>query len=287
MSDVVVVSVVVAAVVGILGVATPGDERMSDRQLEAFAEMTRSVNAGEAQAYARLYAPDAVITFHGSGVLEGRSAIEEHERELLREFPAHASAFMPCGRKGRWPSSTMPSTGETPGGQAMGHEGLLFYRFHPSGLIAGGAPLPRQPDPDGAARRSGAVAARPLPAAAERNEGYVAQLGQEIRNVAVVTATLAALDAKNEAAFVSALAPDVVMDEMTETKALVGPADVKAWFETWTRAIPDARSEIATIMAIGDFVLAEMVLAGTLKGPLAASRPPVGASPSIAAPFSR
>ena len=49
-----------------------------NRQAAAFWEMLRAVNAGDANAYARVYAEDAVITIQGGGVLSGRPAIEAY-----------------------------------------------------------------------------------------------------------------------------------------------------------------------------------------------------------------
>ena len=66
---------------------------MEDRQISAVTEMMQAVNAGDAKRYARLYAQDAVIMIHGSGELKGRGAIEQHEVELLREFPGARLAF--------------------------------------------------------------------------------------------------------------------------------------------------------------------------------------------------
>jgi ketosteroid isomerase-like protein len=43
---------------------------------------------------------------------------------------------------------------------------------------------------------------------------------------------------------------------------------VRVWFERWTRAVPDAKTEIATVITAGDFVLLEAVERGTLRGPL-------------------
>src|SRR5262245_1760097 len=73
--------------------AAPADAHPYALQLAALHEMARSVNAGEAAKYARLYANDAVITIYGSGDLTGRAAIEAHEVELLRQFPGARLAF--------------------------------------------------------------------------------------------------------------------------------------------------------------------------------------------------
>ena len=87
-------------------------------------------------------------------------------------------------------------------------------------------------------------------------------------NLTLVRDALAALDARNEAAFFAKLTDDVVVDEMIEPQPSAGRAAVQAWFEQWTRAVPDAKTEITRILGAGDFVLLESVVRGTLKGPL-------------------
>jgi uncharacterized protein (TIGR02246 family) len=106
-----------------------------NRQAAALWETLRAVNAGEAAAYALVYAEDAVITIHGTGVLSGRAAIEAYEASLLREFPGVRLAFYDFWQDGLAVVVHYGVNGRTPGGQAMGHEGLLFYRFDPSGLV--------------------------------------------------------------------------------------------------------------------------------------------------------
>ena len=56
------------------------DEGMVDqRPVSVLRRMMEAVNRGDAQTYARLYAPDAPISIHGSGQILGRNAIEAYE----------------------------------------------------------------------------------------------------------------------------------------------------------------------------------------------------------------
>jgi uncharacterized protein (TIGR02246 family) len=238
--------------------------------LAALARMVRAVNTGDAHAYAMLYAPNAAITIHGSGVLQGRAAIEAHEVELLRQYPGARLGFRSIWRKGPTAVVHYTVSGRTTGGQAMGHEGLLFYRFLPSGLIAeerryldsltpmaqlgalGPAPARAIPDvPDKPVTSSAA------PDASER---------RETDDVTRVKAMLAALDARDEAAFLAGLADEVVLDEMTEPQPLAGKQAVKAWLQSRASAVADGKSEITTILGVGDAVLVEWVARGTLNG---------------------
>jgi len=242
---------------------------MEDRQVTALTEMMRAVNAGDAKGYARLYARDAVITIHGGGGLEGRGAIEEYEVGLLREFPGARLGFYSVWQKGPVAVVHYAVNGRTPGGQAMGHEGLLFYRFQPSGLIQEERRYLDSLTPMAQLGALGPRPARPLPTLPGEMKAHVATGSpKESESVALVRAVFAALDSKNETAFLSSVAEDAILDEMIETQPFVGKANVKAWFERWTAAVPDARTEVTHILGVGDCALVETVLRGTLKGPL-------------------
>src|SRR5262249_41274877 len=54
-------------------------EKMRALQASAFTRMMDTVNAGDADGYASLYADDAVITIFGVDELRGRDAIEQYE----------------------------------------------------------------------------------------------------------------------------------------------------------------------------------------------------------------
>jgi ketosteroid isomerase-like protein len=242
---------------------------MDDLQHTALHEMIDAVNAGDAARYARLYAEDAVITIHGSGELRGRGAIEAHEVELLREFPGVRLGFYAVWQKGALAVVHYAVNGRTTGGQPMGHEGLLFYRFRSSGLIDEEHRYMDSLTPMTQMGVLGPVPARPLPTLPGRMMVHMAEGSRrEDENVALVRASFAAVDAKDVTAFLSSIAEDAVLDEMTDPQPVVGKGQVKAWFANWTGAVPDARFEITTILGIDDFVLVEAIVRGTLTGRL-------------------
>ncbi len=246
-----------------------GEERIKDRQITALTQMINAVNAGDAQRYARLYAQDAVITIYGGGELKGRGAIEQHEVKLLREFPGTRLAFYSIWQKGAVAVVHYGVNGRTPGGQPMGHEGLLFYRFHPSGLIEEEHRYLDSLTPMAQIGMLGTTPARAVPTLPTELKVHVARSSPEEEvNVAIVTASFATLDSKNEPAFLATIADDAVLDELIHPQPFIGQRNVRAWFETWTKAIPGATSEITAILGVGEFVLVETVVRGTLKGPL-------------------
>jgi len=253
----------VLAVVGLGGAMAISGDRVT----AVFDRMAAAVNAGDAGAYASLYAPDAVITIHGGARLEGREAIERYEVELLREYPGVRLAFFSVWQD--WPVAVVhyAVNGRTPSGPSMGHEGLLFYRFQESGLVEAESRYQDSLTPMAQLGLLGPVAARPVPALPPRMAAYTAKgSSSESANVATVTAVLAALNARSAA--VPALADDVLLDEMPAPRPFHGRDGWQAAVAAWSAAVPDATAETRTILGVGDAVLVESVVRGTLRRPL-------------------
>jgi steroid delta-isomerase-like uncharacterized protein/uncharacterized protein (TIGR02246 family) len=245
----------------------------SDVPLASLTEMAAAVNAGDAARYARTYAPDAVIVLHGGERLEGRGAIEAYERQLLGEFPGARLGWQSIWRKGDRAAVHYAVTGKTPGGQAMGHEGLLFYRFAPSGLVAEERRYLDSLTPMAQLGALGPSAVtRPLPELAARPAVHVATgATSENDNVAAVRKWMDAWAVHDGAAAAALLAPDVAVDEMVEPR----PRDAaRDWFRMWATALPEVTVEVVDALGVGDFVLAETIVTGSLEGPLG----PVSAS---------
>lgn len=217
---------------------------IEQRQLAALVQMADAVNAGDAGRYASVYAPNAVITIYGSGKLQGRDAIEQHEVELLREFPGTRLAFYTLWQREALAVVRYGVNGKTARGEPMGHEGLLFFRFDPSGLIVEEHRYLDSLTPMAQMGMLGGAAARALPVLPARMEVLVAEDSQrEKKNAAVVTATLAAMDSENEPAFLSTLAHDPVVDELIYTEPFTGKQEVapggsRKCFETSGRVEP-------------------------------------------------
>jgi ketosteroid isomerase-like protein len=69
-----------------------------------------------------------------------------------------------------------------------------------------------------------------------------------------------------------------VLDDLIFPQPFIGNSNIKTWFDIWKAAIPDARSEITTILPVANHVLVENVVRGSLKGAfgrLAASNKPL------------
>ena len=258
------------AAAAVLSLSVSGELRAQDGpHLRALAEMARAVSAGEAARYARLYAKDAVIAIHGGETLKGRQGIEDYEVALLREFPGTRLAFYDVWLAGPRAVVRYGVNGTTRTGQAMGHEGLLFYRFGPSRLIV---EEHRYLDSLTPMAQLGALGPGPhrappaLPAAtrAHRAKGSPA----EAANVARVKACLAALDGGNREAFLASLAGEATVDDMAEIGPASGTRDIAAWMDKRSAALHGVTSEVTSSLGAGDFVLLEAVVRGTFKGPL-------------------
>lgn len=242
---------------------------MEDRQISALTEMMNAVNAGDAARYASVYMEDAVITIYGGGELMGRGAIEQYEIELLREFPGTRLALRSIWQEGASAVVHYAVNGQTASRQWMGHEGLLFYKFHPSGLIETERRYLDSLTPMAQLGMLDRSPARELPTLPNEPTVHVARgVADEKANVEIVRATFAALDSANELEFLAAMAADAVADELVYPHPFIGRGNVKAWFEAWTKAVTDATTEINTILGVGAFVLVETVVSGTLNGPL-------------------
>ena len=259
------------------GAPIVGEAEMKERQVAALERMMQTVNAGDARGYASLYAEDARIIIHGSHRLEGRAAIERHEAELLTQFPGARLAFYSLWQAGDSAAVHYAVDWHGPGDRAMGHEGLLFFNFEPSGLIVHEHRYLDSLTPMAQLGALGPVSVRALPVlpASMETHGVTAFVEQE--NLAAARASLAALDAEDEAAFLAILADDVVLDELISSQVVTGKSAAKDWFASWTGAIDGARSKITGGLAGGEFVLIMLELRGTLDGrlgPVSASHRP-------------
>jgi steroid delta-isomerase-like uncharacterized protein len=259
-------------VIALSGLAMLGAAGQSDSQpVVALRQMVDAVNAGDAPGYARLYAPNSVITIHGSLIIRGVEAIERHEVELLREFPGARLGFYNIWQKGPLAIVRYAVNGETRGRQRMGHEGLLFFRFDDAGRIVEENRYLDSLTPMAQMGALGSVATRPLPLVPRdpqitpANDSTV-----ETKNITIVREHLGAFSAKSATVYLSSLSDDIYVDEIMFPQPYIGRADVQRWVEAWFRAVPDAQLEIKTLVGVQDFVLAETVLRGTLQGTLGA-----------------
>lgn len=243
-----------------------GGAAQDARHLPALEKMLSTVNGGDAAGYAALYATDAVITIYGTGEIKGRPAIEQYEADLMRQYPGARLAFYDVWHTGG-PSviAHYAVVGKTTGGQQMGHEGLLFFRFNSSGHIQDEhryldslTPMIQLGALPGAKARSFPR----LPDSLSAHSHGASSV--ERANAATVTRMLHALH-EGKDAFLSDVADNGTIDEVMLPGPFARRSEAAEWLKSWST---NSRLELVTTFAVGDFVLIESRLQGTLTGPL-------------------
>ena len=238
----------------------------ADAQIAALEAMVRSVNAGDAASYARLYDAAARITIYGGDALSGRAAIEQYEVGLLREFPGTTLAFFSAWHQGNEAVVHYGVNGKAPSGRAMGHEGLLFFRFNASGLIDEERRYLDSLTPMAQLGALGPVPARALPVLPAKMTSDDKPSNAEA--VVLARRIVEAINAADAATFLASLSDDVVIDELMCLEPFAGKAGAKRWFDMWQSAAPGATTVITRSIGVGQSVLIESVARGTLKGAL-------------------
>src|SRR5262249_1538177 len=148
-------------------------------------------------------------------------------------------------------------SGKTPGGQAMGHEGLLFYKFDSSGLVSSEHRYLDSLTPMGQLGALGKIASRPPPGLKQSVTVLEAENSrEEASNQVIVAKTLNGLNAKNEAAFLSNFADNAEIDELICPQTFAENQGTQSWFKMWSGAA-EVRTEVQSILAAKEFVLVE------------------------------
>lgn len=243
-------------------------------QIATLREMKSAVNAGDATRYAHVYASDAVITIMGGTQLKERQAIEQYEASLLRQFPGTTLAFYDIWQQELQAVVRYCVRGSSLNGRRMGHEGLLFYRFDPSGLILDERRYNDSLTPMAQLGLLGKVPTRPVPTLPKNTQVHSKGSPGEGENLEIARAILTAINSRDESGFSTRIDDEIVIDEMMLQHPFVGKRNAKKWFDLWTEAVPDATTQVTNLIAIDDSVFVESVVEGSLQrpfGPLSAS----------------
>lgn len=229
--------------------------------------MMAAVNAGDAHAYAELYSEDAVIAIHGTGEVRGRAAIEQHEVDLLRQYPGARFAIYDAWRidGGARIVAHYGVSCTTPDGKKMGHEGLLFFRLLPTGAIAEEHRYQDALTPMAQLGLLPGLEARPvprLPATMRERESPGGSLSLRPDGHAWFAAWDAGDLLRN-----GAVPDDVVVDALFDARPGAGKAEAQALCAAWHRAVPDATTTITwEHRSANGPLLVEAEVTGTLQG---------------------
>jgi hypothetical protein len=223
-----------------------------DLQAAALTRMRDAVNRGDARGYADVYSADASITIFGANDLRGRDAIEKHERELLSQFPGTRFEFFDTWH-GR--DIVVAHYGVNWRGRsgAMGHEGLLFFRFNVAGEIVSEE---RYLDSLTPMAQMGALPGsqpRALPVLPERAREHGGGASAERSNVEEVRRVLLAIDRRRPPP-VDDLAAATFIDELIFPEPFTGTDAGRLWLRD-IEGLADTRFDIRTMLGVGRHVL--------------------------------
>jgi uncharacterized protein (TIGR02246 family) len=245
----------------------------SEPHRTVFDRMVAAVNDGDAEEYAGVYAENAVISIYGANNLVGRSAIEQHETELLKQFPGAQLALYSVWRRGNKAVVRYAVNAHTAAGEAMGHEGLLFYQLDDAGLIASERRYLDSLTPMAQLGALGPRRARMppvLPATTQYHDAGDESL--ERANSELVLASLASWVAGERTELLARIHLDANVDELMLPQPFRDPGAAAKWSALWSSAVHDLEMDITDTLAVGDTVLVEMVVRGKLVedfGPVA------------------
>jgi steroid delta-isomerase-like uncharacterized protein len=98
-------------------------------------------------------------------------------------------------------------------------------------------------------------------------------------NAAVVRTVYTAFNDHDLDAVVALVTDDFELVDVATGQTYQGPAGCRAWLEPWLTAVPNARTEVTSLVVEGDWVATEHTGRGTHTGPLptpAGELPPSG-----------
>jgi len=90
----------------------------------------------------------------------------------------------------------------------------------------------------------------------------------ESKNEAALRAWLGTFEKKDDKAYVAGISDDVVHADYTRPEDAKGKDAAKKAFKELTTTFPDVKMNPTSVMAIGDYVIAEVEMSGTMKGDL-------------------
>lgn len=90
----------------------------------------------------------------------------------------------------------------------------------------------------------------------------------EAKNTEAAKAWLASFEKKDEKAYMAGIADDIMHADYTRAEDVKGKDAAKKAFAELTKTFPDIKMTPINVMAIGEYVIAEVEMSGTMKGDL-------------------
>lgn len=256
---------------------------LADQEKLALKTAVESLNKHDPNAFASVFAPDAMIKVAGGNEISGRDAIASNMKEWFETFSQVKLGFSRVWIKDdtvvvEWVINGTHS-GELFGVKGtqnqIGHYGLSITTFDKDG--AGVKVERRYGDLGTVATQIGASKdkkVRPIPPLPQSTETIVPTgSADEAKNLDVVKAAFGALEKKDEKAFTTMLDDNVEIDGFVHIDTVKGKAEGAKFMKTLTTAFPDMKLTVENAWPIGDYAVVEYSLAGTHKGQLGDIKP--------------
>jgi len=224
--------------------------------------------------YVGAYAADATIVIPGMPDVKGTAAIQGEHQLLLQVFPDTRMNGVRLYTKGdiavmEWVLSATQQNdwmGVKAANKGVGVRGVSIFWIDADGGIKKEA---RYYDMATLVGQIGGLkgtwrAAPLLPA--QMKSAASTGAATEGQNVDVVKKFYGALGAKNEGDFLGTQSDSVELDDQTRAQSFLGTVDTKKMFDTWTKALPDIKVQVANAWGFGEWVVVETVITGKQTG---------------------
>lgn len=256
-------------------VKPPAPPPASELQLASLKAAADAINQHDSKKYVALFTRTAIHKEAATRDLTGRDEIARRMELLFNAFPDFKFSFDKVWQKGDVVAATWRWTGTDRGGfmgkrassRRAGLQGLTVGFYNIDGLIRevhvyeDGQNVLAQLDP---AAKPGSFRAPPSDSAAAME--VTPSGADEDKNTAAVRAFYDAVEAKKEADTAAAFGDDATVDDFAlPPKPGKGPSAWKAILKSWTGNF-GAFTELPlyNLMAVGDTVIVERVLRGTV-----------------------
>jgi steroid delta-isomerase-like uncharacterized protein len=255
----------------------PKKASFAEMQAKTMTGFMEAINAHDAKKLSTMYTDSATVKVAGAPDVTGREAIAASWQKLFDAFSNYKVGASRVFKKDdvaivEW-SFNGTHSGDLWGMKAtekpVGAQGVDVAWFDKdTGLIKehhvyyDGATILSQ---IGVSKQK----ARPIPTVPSSMPTPIESKGtpEESKNVDVYKATMAAMEAKKEADFLAGIADNAEYDDMTMPQTMKGKAEAKKFFKEMTTAFPDAKGQLLNAWGFGDYIVAEMQMTGTNKGP--------------------
>ncbi|HUS31769.1 MAG TPA: ester cyclase [Kofleriaceae bacterium] len=267
----------------------PPPMSMAQRMEKTTRAMFIAWNAHEAETIANQYEADAILRIYPMPERTSREAIKAQAANTFVGYPDFKTGVRRAIMKDNiavveW-TVTGTNTGDTPGTNAtkrsVGVHGVSVLQFSDAGLIKEEHrywDMPTQDAQLDPKAKKGTF--RPVAELPTEKPATVASTGSpdEAKNLEVVNAVYAAIDAHKADEVLKYMDPNGGGDDYTEPASRQGTKGIKEYLGVFFKAVPDLKQDKIVQLAAGDLVVSEVNLHGTLKGnlgPMKATNKPI------------